>query len=240
MDIVSIEKINEVYNKIHCEPSIAYELNDYFTFDVPGAKFMPLVQNKIWDGKIRLFQLMTGYLYAGLNNYVEEFCRSRNYVVEYISDFASDEFSVIEAKEAIGKFKIPEKYYPRDYQLEAFIHAVRERRAFLVSPTASGKSLIIYLIMRYYAKRTLIIVPTTSLVSQLATDFADYGFKGYVHKITGGEEKDPIFVTFTCENGIKYTFDSNENIKIINSNIKYKKAKDITEDDEIDDRWLSK
>jgi len=191
MDTIKIEKIDETYNKIHCDPSIAYELNDYFTFDVPGAKFMPAYRNKFWDGKIRLFQILTGYLYGGLNRYVEEFCRARNYEIEYLSDFSADEFSVVEAKEFIDKLKLPEKYQPRDYQLEAFVHAVRERRALMLSPTASGKSFIIYLITRYYHARTLIIVPTTSLVSQLASDFGDYGLVSdrFVHRIFAGQDK---------------------------------------------------
>ena len=189
MEKISIRKIDEVYNKIECEPSIAYELNDYFTFDVPGARFMPAYKNKFWDGKIRLFQIMNGYIYGGLNRYVEEFCSSRNYEVEYLSDFASDEFSVKEAKEFITKIK--PTMQPRDYQLEAFVHAVRERRALLLSPTASGKSFIIYLLTRYYNARTLIIVPTTSLVSQLSSDFADYGFDAdtHVHRIYSGQDK---------------------------------------------------
>jgi superfamily II DNA or RNA helicase len=189
MDKISIRKIDEVYNKIECDPSVAYELNDYFTFDVPGAKFMPAVRNKFWDGKVRLFQLLTGYIYAGLNRYVEEFCKSRNYEIEYLSNFASDEFSVKEAKEFIEKIK--PSMQPRDYQLEAFVHAIRERRALMLSPTASGKSFIIYLITRYYHARTLIIVPTTSLVSQLASDFTDYGFVSdrYVHRIFAGQDK---------------------------------------------------
>ena len=189
MDKIAIRKIDEVYNKIECDPSVAYELNDYFTFDVPGAKFMPAVRNKFWDGKIRLFQLLTGYIYGGLNRYVEEFCKSRNYEIEYISNFASDEFSVKEAKEFIDKIK--PTMQPRDYQLEAFVHAIRERRALMLSPTASGKSFIIYLITRYYHARTLIIVPTTSLVSQLASDFTDYGFVSdrYVHRIFAGQDK---------------------------------------------------
>jgi len=191
MEILQIERVNEVYNKIHCEPSIAYELNDYFTFDVPGAKFMPAYKNKFWDGKVRLFQVMTGLLYGGLNKYVEEFAKSRNYEVEYISDFSADEFSVIEAVKFIENLKLPLSYKPRDYQLEAFIHAIRNRRSLLLSPTASGKSFIIYLLTRYYASRTLIIVPTTSLVSQLATDFADYGFVSdkFVHRIYAGQDK---------------------------------------------------
>jgi superfamily II DNA or RNA helicase len=174
METVKIKKINEVYNKVDCEPSIAYELNDYFTFDVPGAKFMPAVRNKVWDGKIRLFNLMTCTIYAGLNRYVEEFCKTRQYDVEYETDFSSDEFSLIEAKKFVEELK--PTFQPRDYQLEAFVHAVRERRALLLSPTASGKSFIIYLLMRYYNAKTLIIVPTTTLVHQLAKDFEDYGY----------------------------------------------------------------
>jgi hypothetical protein len=191
MDKIQIERINEVYNKIHCDPSIAYELNDYFTFDVPGAKFMPSYRNKFWDGKIRLFQVMTGHLYGGLNRYVEEFCKNRNYEIEYISDFSADEFSLKEAFEFITKLNLPSKYDPRDYQIRAFTHAVRNRRALLLSPTASGKSFIIYLITRYYNARTLIIVPTTSLVSQLTSDFADYGFVSdrFVHRIFAGQDK---------------------------------------------------
>ena len=191
METVGIEKINEVYNKIHCDPSVAYELNDYFTFDVPGAKFMPAYRNKFWDGKIRLFNTMACVLYGGLNRYVEEFCKSRNYLVDYVTDFGADEFSVKEANDFIAKLKLPENYTPRDYQIEAFVHAVRERRAMMLSPTASGKSFIIYLLMRYYSARTLIIVPTTSLVSQLYSDFSDYGFRSelFVHRIFGGQDK---------------------------------------------------
>jgi superfamily II DNA or RNA helicase len=189
MDKIQIEKLDEVYNKIHCDPSIGYELNDYFTFDVPGAKFMPAYRNKFWDGKIRLFNALTCTLYSGLNRYVEEFAKSRNYEVEYTTDFSSEEFSLKEAKDFVEKIK--PTIQPRDYQLEAFVHAVRERRALLLSPTASGKSFIIYLITRYYNARTLIIVPTTSLVSQLASDFADYGFVSdtHIHRIFAGQDK---------------------------------------------------
>ncbi|CAB4162878.1 SSL2 DNA or RNA helicases of superfamily II [uncultured Caudovirales phage] len=200
MDILEIEKIDEVYIRVICEPSIAFELNDYFTFDVPGAKFMPAYRNKYWDGKIRLFNTMTCTIYAGLLRYIEEFAKSRNYKVEYLSDFSSEEFSLNEANEFIKNLKLPEKYKPRDYQIDAFVHAIRESRALLLSPTASGKSFIIYMLMRYYACRTLIIVPTTSLVSQLASDFADYGFDSdkFVHRIYSGKDKNsnlPVVVS---------------------------------------------
>ena len=145
-----------------------------------------------------LFRSMTGLIYHGLLSYIEEFCHKREYQIEYLSDFSTEEFSIKEAKEFIARLK--PTFQPRDYQLDAFVHAVRERRSLLLSPTASGKSFIIYLLVRYYAKRTLIIVPTTSLVSQLASDFADYGFDSdkFVHRVFAGQAKEttkPITIT---------------------------------------------
>lgn len=188
METLRIRKLNEVYNKIDCEPSVAYELNDYFTFDVPGAKFMPTYRNKMWDGKVRLFNPMACALYSGLNRYVEEFCKARDYTIEYDSDFDSENFSLVEAKQFIEELNLP--FQPRDYQLEAFVHGVRERRALLLSPTASGKSFIIYLLMRYYNAKTLIIVPTTTLVHQLNADFKSYGYDRDSHRIYAGQEKE--------------------------------------------------
>ena len=134
---------------------------------------------------------MTGLVYAGLVPYIENFAKERDYEVEYSGDFTQQEFSLKEAEDFIKTLDLPAQYQVRDYQLSAFAHSVRNHRALLLSPTASGKSLIIYLIMRYYNARTLIIVPTTSLVSQLSSDFADYGFDSdsRVHKIHAGQSK---------------------------------------------------
>jgi superfamily II DNA or RNA helicase len=191
MDIIEIEKFDEAYNRIVCDPGIAYELNDHFTFEVPGAKFMPAYKNKFWDGKVRLYNVMSGQLYAGLNRYVEEFAKSRGYEVQYNYDTSLENFSIKEAHDFIDSLGIPSRFERRDYQVEAFVHAIRHNRALLLSPTASGKSFIIYLIARYYNVRTLIIVPTTSLVSQLASDFGDYGFdvRNGVHRVFAGQDK---------------------------------------------------
>ena len=58
-----ISKANEVYMKVDAEPVIRQELSDYFTFTVPGAKFMPAYRNRMWDGKMRLYNAMTKELY---------------------------------------------------------------------------------------------------------------------------------------------------------------------------------
>ena len=61
---VKIHKKNEVYIKLECEPHILYELQEYFTFEVPGAKFMPQMRSKYWDGMIRLLSVHTGEIYV--------------------------------------------------------------------------------------------------------------------------------------------------------------------------------
>jgi len=175
------------------------ELNEYFTFYVPGYKFMPAFRNKIWDGKIRLFNLQTKQLYYGLLPYLERFAAEREYEIEYDESIESaDEFSLNDAQEFIDTLGLP--FAPRDYQVKAFVHSVRNKRALLLSPTASGKSLIIYMLTRWYNVKTLIIVPTISLVAQLYKDFEDYGFdsNSNIHQIMSGASKDsdsPIVIS---------------------------------------------
>jgi superfamily II DNA or RNA helicase len=186
-----VEKVNEVYVKVNCERHVAQELSQFFEFFVPGHQFVPAFRNRIWDGKIRLFDLRNNHLYIGLLRYLEEFCTERDYA--YSHDEVEDEFSLYHAKKFIEGLQLP--FEVRDYQLDAFVHAMQRRRALLLSPTASGKSLIIYLIVRqlldYKQLKGLIIVPTTSLVEQLFKDFKDYGWDSdqYVHRIYQGKDK---------------------------------------------------
>ena len=185
-----IEQIDAVNIKVHCERGLAMELNEHLTFSVPGARFMPAFKNKVWDGKIRLFNTASQTTYAGLYNEIKQFAKQRDYGVEDVTDFSTDSFSVVEANEFIKTLSLP--FEVRDYQLSTFIAAVRNKRNLFVSPTASGKSLIIYLIQQYLNKRTLIVVPTTSLVHQLRSDFKQYGMDvdTETHVVFSGQEKD--------------------------------------------------
>ena len=195
-----ITKKDEVFAKVVCERHIAMELSEFFTFFVPGYQFVPAYRNRIWDGKIRLFALQSGQLYLGLIPYLKEFCDEREYTYEL--EELTDDYSVYLAEKFIKSLNLHSngnEIEVREHQLNAFVHAMRNRRALLLSPTASGKSLIIYLICRqlmdYQNLRGLIIVPTTSLVEQLYSDFDDYSsentFKStnHVHRIYQGKDK---------------------------------------------------
>ena len=192
-----ISKVNEVYVKITCQKHIARELSEFFTFFVPGYTFVPAYRNKIWDGKIRMYNLQTSQIYSGLLPYIEQFCQERNYTFSH--NFVDDEYPLYHAEKFIEKLKIHARGEPievREHQIEAFVFAMRKRRVLLLSPTASGKSLIIYLIFQqlhqYQNLKGLVIVPTTSLVEQLSSDFADYNnnsMEESIHKIYQGKDK---------------------------------------------------
>ena len=188
IETIEISKKDEVYLKIACEASVAQELCDYFTFQVPGYRFMPAYRMKIWDGNIRLFNIHNRVLYSGLLEYVFIFAEKRNYKVVPDGDWWKPR--KIEKNESfIKNLKLP--IVPRDYQLAGFYHALSYKKSLLVAPTASGKSLIIYLIVRALNVKTLIIVPTTSLVSQLYADFQQYGWDSakYCHQVYAGQDK---------------------------------------------------
>lgn len=202
MSDLILHKKDEAYIQFECDRNVAQELSDFFCFYVPGFQFTPAYKSRMWDGKIRLADLRNFTIYHGLVPYIETFCKERNYTLEIDSDVNSTEnYSVVEAEQFISTLNIPLEV--RDYQLKSFVHAVRNKRILLLSPTASGKSLIIYLILRHLQlenKKGLLIVPTTSLVEQMYKDFADYGYDSdqYCHRQYSGKEKHTnMFLTIT-------------------------------------------
>lgn len=201
--MVRVSKIDDVFMKVHCDDGLARDLYDFFSYTVPGAKFMPSYKNKFWDGKVRLFSMKTHKIYIGLLPYVDEFCRERGYEFGGIQEVIGEKTKItdedvdffINGDDLIPGLGLP--FQPRDYQIEAFKTAVQYGRQLLLSPTASGKSLIIYLLCRWYEGemslpncKTIIIVPTTSLVEQMAKDFKEYGYDKDVCKIYSGQ---PVF-----------------------------------------------
>ena len=208
MDL-TIKKKNEVYLKVDAEPSTHQELADFFTFDVDNAKYMQKNRRyKGWDGKVRLYSPATGEIYCGLYSYLIDWAKKKGYTYEIQKHdhfgLPSDENDLITTESVAGFVKalsLPVKV--RDYQLKAIYECLRYNRRVLLSPTASGKSLMIYSLVRFHVnvkRQVLIVVPTTSLVEQMYKDFEEYGWKAsaYCHKIYGGEEKyteHPVTIT---------------------------------------------
>ena len=194
-----ISKKNEVYLQLSdFSSSESAELSDFFTFEVPGFKFMPMYRNRMWDGKIRLFSPASGEIYVGLLPYIKEFCKNNE--IQYTIEEEVEETRTVARSVVQGFIRSlrptskGKRLKIRDYQIDAVHHAISRNRALLVSPTASGKSLVIYTLVRYYhmmGLKTLILVPTTSLVEQMYTDFQDYGWSPgtYCQKIYQGHDR---------------------------------------------------
>ena len=199
MDL-TISKKNEVNLKVIAEPHVHQELSDYFTFEVPGFKYLQRQRRyRKWDGKIRLYSPGTGELYVGLSNYLIDWCQENcyDYTFEPSERFGLPlEENPLITPEAVGQFvnslSLPVK--TRDYQYRGVYEGLRYNRRLLLSPTASGKSLMIYSLVRFHVnveRKILIVVPTTTLVEQMHKDFESYGWKAsyYCHKIYAGQEK---------------------------------------------------
>ena len=205
-----ISKKNEVNLKIiDIEPSVAAELNDFFTFEVPGFKYMPAYKNRMWDGKIRLYNIVISEIYVGLLPYIEEYLKERGVSYELEAGLRNSREVARSVVQGFIRGLRPtingKRIKVRDYQVDAITHAIATDRSLLISPTASGKSLIIYCLVRYYQMmelKTLILVPTTSLVEQMYKDFEDYGWSSgtYCQKIYQGHdrkvEKDVVISTW--------------------------------------------
>ena len=202
-----ISKSNEVFLKINTEPHIDYELRDHFKFEVEGAKFMPQYRNKYWNGEIHLYDIRSKQIYVGLLDKIVQFCK--NYGYSYKFEDNKYYGTPYEENEQISYEGVKDymqsicSHQPRKYQVEGVYGALKHNRKLLISPTASGKSLMIYSLVRYYVdkgQKILLIVPTTSLVEQMYKDFEDYGWnvESYCHRIYSGREKSndaPVTIT---------------------------------------------
>jgi superfamily II DNA or RNA helicase len=204
--MIEVKKVDDVSMKILCEDrGILKEISQFFTFTVPGAEHMPAYKKRRWDGKIKLFSIHTQELPVGLYDYLVHFCSARSYGLSGYIPSKYREVGVETIQKYVDDFLRPvaggNRVNAHPHQIEAITHAIENFRTTLLSPTGSGKSLIIYALVRFYLdmipedKKVLIVVPTTSLVSQMYSDFEDYSAENgwdvasNCHKVTAGKDK---------------------------------------------------
>ena len=176
---VQVFEQNEVYIAIDSNSrGILSEIHDYFSFEIKNARFNPKVKAKMWDGRIRIFNLNTQRLYKGLLPYVIKFCNDRGYSLN-IEESLKLEKSTFDFDTFFAGIKLPFKEH--DFQKTAIQHCIENKRVTLLSPTSSGKSLLSYVLVRYFLHRyadsddkILITVPRVDLVEQLIEEFKEY------------------------------------------------------------------
>lgn len=185
-ETVEFTPINAVYAQVTASPSVRAEIKDHFTFETPNAKFHPLVKRGVWDGRISLYK--NNRLYTGLEGRLRAFCEKRGYNLVPESKSPPPVTDLDDIQDYLDTLGIPDQFDTRDYQLDAFRKGIEAHRTLFLSPTSSGKSLMIYHLIRFHEKKTLVIVPTVALVHQMAGDFKDYGEQeDSIHTIAGGE-----------------------------------------------------
>jgi len=203
---IDVESIDEVRYYVKAEKGLKQELRDYFSFMVPGAQYMPMFKRRLWDGKIRLYDILSSTLPRGLKTYLEKFCADRGYslhVKETKNSLCSTEEQLLRFYDSLKVSVRKKDVRMHPHQQQAILHALNNHRSVIISPTGSGKSLIIYVLVRFLQtvigtdRKILILVPTVGLVNQMESDFFDYSgqdkswsCKKYIHKISAGEDKE--------------------------------------------------
>lgn len=187
--------MDEVFVRIATDRGTLQEIGDRFSFFATNYKHMPKFKSGIWDGRIKLLDFRTNLLPIGLVEDLIEWMKLVGYEYEIDPDiFIDRKITLDQVNKFIDALNVPAKFQRRDYQVEAFRHALSRKRSGFLSPTSSGKSFIIYLITQFMLKNekeTLIIVPTINLVQQMNGDFADYNHNTFLptHLITAGIDK---------------------------------------------------
>lgn len=223
MTTLAIQKVNESFVKlITDDDSLHRELYELFSFMAAGATHTPLYKSGQWDGYIRLYKAKTKLLPQGLVPKLVKWCKNNNIKVLNDGVHVPDESIGLEVQSFIDSLNITVKNEPikmRDYQEGAVHHIIKNQKALLLSPTSSGKSLIIYVAMRFLQQaygsqsKLLLLVPNKSLVEQMYADFSDYSkqeewnVEENMQKISGDYDKKlvmPIVVS-TWQTMMRYT-----------------------------------
>ena len=205
-DLVTISKVTEATAFINANPTICEELTNFFSVYAPNYRWAPAYKQGHWDGKIRFFDYQN-HLPIGLVSKVADFCRLGRYTFKTTFDIETT-IDRTEFQRFVDSLNIVngegEPMEPRDYQFNSAYEACFRRHICMEVPTAGGKTLIAYIIARFFekiGKRLLIVVPNVSLVEQSYTDFFSYGWEDlsqYVHMIYAGKKKDsycPIIIS---------------------------------------------
>jgi superfamily II DNA or RNA helicase len=182
-DIV-IERANASFIRIYTEDDgIRKDIEDHFSYHEPG-----FVKNKWtkWNGQVRLFKRRGNLLPYGCLQMLIELAKTNGWKFELDTAFKND-ISKVTRPELTEWVKSLDLHTggmpidPYDYQMESLYLGVKFNRMVILAATSAGKSLIAYMLTRYYemlsnddGKKILILVPSQMLVDQMYSDFQDY------------------------------------------------------------------
>lgn len=178
--MIKIVKLNELNSQVIANPDILAYLYESLGFYEKGYQFSRAFKAKAWDGKTRLMS-PSGKFAVGITDHVIKLSKMAYPDEEiFLQNYEKEEITREEFLKFVESLNIPESSTPRDYQIESAYRSIKNNRLIILSPTSSGKSLIIYMLVRWYLhkeiKKGIILVPSANLVTQLSTDFIEYGY----------------------------------------------------------------
>ena len=188
---VELVELNASHHAMRCDDDVFMDAYSEFTFKVPGHRFMPAYRRGTWDGTVKTLKRKGRLVPSGLVPRVERYLLDRGDCAVTIESKQLPGCRVPEEPiEFVSKIDVPTSFERRDYQLETVRHAMANTRALILSPTGSGKSMVIYVIGRWYGFLSkLLIVPTKALVNQMVGDFRSYGYREPITTIHGEADK---------------------------------------------------
>ena len=152
---------------------------DHFSIKIPGAEFSASYKMGFSDGEHHFVKMSKKEdcceLLIGLKQKLIECCKINN--IDYIDKTSVKDNNITrkEVEEFIDKLDL--KFTPYKHQIDGVYNILKYESGIMLSATGSGKSLIIYCVIRYLIhqnKKGIIIVPSINLVNQLFSDFNEY------------------------------------------------------------------
>lgn len=176
---MKIKFVNYSHVKVEADDSIIYTLRDHFSFEADGYRFNQKFKMGVWDGRIKLLGY-DGMLPFGLYPYVIDWAKNND------QDCEVDQ-KILDLKQNVNTsdwikdtpvYSNSNEITPHWYQEDSVKYALDNKRCILNLPTSAGKSLIQGMLCKWFTqrneKKVLVLVPSISLVNQMADDYIDY------------------------------------------------------------------
>ncbi len=173
---VRISKLDNLHIQINTKDR-AYlsDVKSYFTDYVEGFRYMPRFRAGGWDGKVSMMEKGNTLPFGLLFDFLRFHKTHYKHLELNVDDNVKNFFTGVDIDPDYDL-----NIFPRPYQIECIDTCLKHRSGIIVAATASGKSCIISYIIKSLMDnqkihKSLIIVPTVSLVTQFKNDMIEYG-----------------------------------------------------------------
>jgi len=150
--------VGNLHVKAYGEAYTLSLLDEFLTFDFPGAFFSPKFKSGAWDGKKKYLTNVRKIFPVGLLFDVYKFCDKNNIEIQFINKYDSCKPSIESAP-----IDLLDNIELRDYQIDAINKAIRNPFGIVKAATGSGKTEIICGIIKCFSNVPLILILVNSI-----------------------------------------------------------------------------